>query len=66
MSAKPKKPTTRPKKPRATTLAANNLPQPQLVPRDQVGQVVQDFIDFGGVRRVVSIEQPGGLWLVSP
>lgn len=47
----------------AETSAATR-PAPQLCPKGEVGNVVQDFIDFGGAASVTSTEQPDGQWLV--
>lgn len=42
-----------------------DLPQPQRVPKNQVGQVIQDFIDFGNATAVAAQEESEDVWLVS-
>lgn len=72
MSAKPKKraakkaaaTTHAPSQPAAATHLAS-LPQPQRVPQSRVGEVVQDFIDFGGARSVSAVALSAGDWLVT-
>lgn len=45
--------------------APARLPAPERVPKERVGEVVQDFIEFGGARAVMSREESGGTWLVT-
>ena len=52
-------------RPQATgAVPAVASPVPQLCPKGEVGNVVQDFIDFGGATAVTSAQQPDGQWLV--
>jgi hypothetical protein len=46
-------------------LTASNLPKPRRVSKGQVGDAVQDFIDFGGAKAVETHEESGGTWLVT-
>lgn len=50
---------------KATAKAPAGLPQPELVPKDKVGETVQDFIDFGGAKAVEAREQDAKTWLVT-
>jgi hypothetical protein len=45
--------------------ASAGLPQPEVVPKDKVGETVQDFIDFGGAKAVEAHEQNPNNWLVT-
>ncbi len=65
-------PTPKPKQSSAGTklAAANssafpNLPAPQRVPKDRVGEVVQDFIDAGLATAVEAHQESGDTWLVT-
>jgi len=40
------------------------LPKPVRVPEDEVGEVVQDFIDFGGVTAIEVFQEKPGIWVV--
>jgi len=50
---------------KAAAKAPDGLPQPEIVPRDKVGEKVQDFIDFGGAKAVEAREQDAKNWLVT-
>jgi hypothetical protein len=41
------------------------LPQPQHVPQDRVGEVVQDFISFGRANSVEAHRESEDMWLVT-
>lgn len=49
----------------AANLAAVSLPAPQTVPKNKVGETVQDFIDFGGAKAVQAEQQDAQNWLVT-
>jgi hypothetical protein len=53
------------KKVPAKLVAATDLPAPQIVPKDKVGETVQDFIDFGGATAVKAEQQDAQNWLVT-
>jgi hypothetical protein len=53
------------KKVPAKLAATANLPAPQIVPKDKVGETVQDFIDFGGAKTVQAEQQDAQNWLVT-
>ncbi len=59
----PKKKATKPQ-PKPALAAAADLPEPEHVPKERVGEVVQDFIDFGGVTTVIAQEENATTWLV--
>lgn len=49
--------------PAATT--ASGLPKPRRVSKSQVGEAVQDFIDFGGAKAVEAHAEEDRMWLVT-
>ena len=42
------------------------LPQPIIVPADQVGETVQSFIENDGIKDIAAVEQPDGMFKVIP
>ena len=64
----PKKSTKKKKKAVAAASplsVAPGLPQPQHVPQDRVGEVVQDFISFGRANSVETHRESEDMWLVT-
>ena len=50
--------------PAPAAAAPGGLPQPEHVPKERVGEVVQDFIDVGGATTVVTQQEDSDTWLV--
>ena len=42
-----------------------DLPDAERVPKDKVGEVVEDFSTFGGAKAVEAHEESNGTWLVT-
>ena len=62
-SPKSKKPKALAQTPAAPT--PSNLPKPQRVPKNDVGETVQDFVSFGSATIVQARQESGAIWVVS-